>query len=117
MASGQRNIVLPKPKPKINFPGPPSPSPPPPEQLYEHYNFLEIESTSSVSDTDYYCTISDCYECMNSIESIPIYDATTTERISKCFTYSPPYFALSKKGLLQIDYSCNWNNLHYYIRN
>nr|XP_040237300.1 uncharacterized protein LOC120958516 [Anopheles coluzzii]XP_040237301.1 uncharacterized protein LOC120958516 [Anopheles coluzzii]XP_040237302.1 uncharacterized protein LOC120958516 [Anopheles coluzzii]XP_040237303.1 uncharacterized protein LOC120958516 [Anopheles coluzzii] len=29
--------------------------------------------------------------------------------------YTPQHFSLSKKGLLQIDYSCNWNNLDRYI--
>ncbi|XP_058459103.1 uncharacterized protein LOC131435343 [Malaya genurostris] len=29
--------------------------------------------------------------------------------------YTPQHFSLSKKGLLQIDYSCNWDNLDRYI--
>ncbi|XP_055531417.1 uncharacterized protein LOC129722173 [Wyeomyia smithii] len=29
--------------------------------------------------------------------------------------YTPQHFSLSKKGLLKIDYSCNWDNLDRYI--
>lgn len=29
--------------------------------------------------------------------------------------YTPQHFSLSKKGLLQIDYSCNWENLDRFI--
>lgn len=123
------SIVLPKPEPHIDFPAPP---PPPPmhhcSSAYEYYTNVSVPSSSSHYD-------SRCYECVD--EHIPLYatnpNTPTTRRqprrlrrstsSSNIYDYHMDYeepqyyerFGLSKKGLLQIDYSCNWNNLQRLI--
>lgn len=95
MASGRRPLVLPKPAPQLEFP------PPPP--IYDYYELPPEHN---------YCSLNDCYECGN----IPLYDTTLRRRKkSSNVIYTPNHFGLNKKGLLQIDYSCNWNNLDRYI--
>lgn len=93
VASGQRCLILPKPPPSIEFPGPPS----------HDYHELPYED---------YTTSTDCYECVSAL-NIPLYD--TLKRESPSYVSRNNHFGLSKKGLLQIDYSCNWNNLDRYI--
>ncbi|XP_062561964.1 uncharacterized protein LOC134225695 [Armigeres subalbatus] len=48
----------------------------------------------------------------------PVVDPSTAVSIAATnanVCYTPQHFSLSKKGLLQIDYSCNWDNLDRYI--
>ncbi|XP_055621645.1 uncharacterized protein LOC129765392 [Toxorhynchites rutilus septentrionalis] len=50
--------------------------------------------------------------------SPPVMDPATAVSIAATnanVCYTPQHFSLSKKGLLQIDYSCNWDNLDRYI--
>ncbi|EDS44031.1 conserved hypothetical protein [Culex quinquefasciatus] len=49
----------------------------------------------------------------------PTVDPTTAVSIAATnanVCYTPQHFSLSKKGLLQIDYSCNWDNLDQSLR-
>lgn len=89
-ASGRRRLVLPKPPPQLEFPAPPS------------YDYCIPMSENN------YCSLSECYDCLS--ENIPLY-ASSTYRSGRSSFYKPHRFGLSKKGLLQIDYSCNWNDL------
>lgn len=114
-----RSIVLPKPEPQIEFPAPP----PPPSSAYEYYTNVSVPSSHYDSR---------CYECVD--EHMPLYATNPTmarqkrrtgrsTSSSSIYGYvmeveEPQYFerfGLSKKGLLQIDYSCNWNNLQRMI--
>lgn len=55
---------------------------------------------------------------MTNENHIPLY-VTKQQQLSNAENlyqqYPPNNFGLSKKGLLQIDYSFNWNNLHRFI--
>lgn len=61
----------------------------------------------------------DCYECVMLNENhIPLYvtKQQQSSNVKNLNQQCPPnHFGLSKKGLLQIDYSFNWNNLHRFI--
>lgn len=128
-ASGRRSIVLPKPIPHIEFPpappthelyhpqiSPMSPSlslPPPVSDGYDgqQYTHQPIYDTSYGRSTD-------CYECM--YDQMPVYatnSASTMIRHGGAAErrYPPNNFGLSKRGLLQIDYSFNWNNLYRFM--
>lgn len=53
-------------------------------------------------------TVLECQECSLS------YDKTDSElyyQQQPLYSTANPQFSLNKKGLLQIDYSCNWNCL------
>lgn len=115
-----RPLVLPKPLPHLDFPAPPS------------YDYYEIPS-----DNNYYSiNTTECMECVNNDKyntinnNVPLYATNQRKRRNSCCygttgapiedstatRYGPiNRFGLSKKGLLQIDYSCNWNNLDRYI--
>lgn len=115
------SIVLPKPEPQIEFPAPP----PPPSSAYEYYTNVSVPSSSHYD--------SRCYECVD--EHVPLYATNNTimprrrRRLRRSTSSNSLYgyvmevdepqyferFGLSKKGLLQIDYSCNWNNLQRLI--
>lgn len=59
-------------------------------------------------------TVMECQECSLSYDSGNIYGSSSSELYypQPIYNTSPPsHFSLSKKGLLQIDYSCNWNYL------
>jgi len=108
VANGQRSLVLPKPTPHIEFPGPPS------------YDYYEIPIENS------YCSLNEFFDCASMGQgggsdgsgNVPLYATTRRRsRSSNGTLYSSNRFGLSKKGLLQIDYSCNWNNLDKYIAN
>lgn len=134
----RRSIVLPKPIPHIEFPAPP---PPFPELMqsnssaYDCYASIPIPNYQSTNnDYDLYSQrrISQCCECIDN--NVPLYategvrgdDGKRNRRRSSIYggyddyatIQQPVYlerFALSKKGLLQIDYSCNWNHLQRMI--
>lgn len=113
-ASGRRSIVLPKPEPIINFP-----PAPPPHEYYHHQ--LPLQQSSALDDNnESYCSLTECFECLN--DNVPVYATTNLTTISRrggCPSqptrYPPNNFGLSKRGLLQIDYSFNWNNLYRFI--
>lgn len=69
----------------------------------------------TINDENSYCSLMECYECMNE-NSISIY-ASVEGGGEDIHRYPPPpnNFGLSKRGLLQIDYSFNWNNLYRFI--
>ncbi|XP_023297101.2 uncharacterized protein LOC111679739 [Lucilia cuprina] len=120
----QRRIS--KPAPKLEFPSPP-PMPP-------TYDYCNPYATLPPC-----CSASDCYECLSQAQqqqqiygTHPIYGTTPATGPSSCYgcagmtgsqtlgrrpsssLYSGIYsskFGMSKKGLLQIDYSCSWNDL------
>lgn len=106
-----------RPAPQLEFPAPPSL--PPPTLSHDYSNPYA---------TLPYCSVSDCYDCSMIYDSSPpvyglyngngncsnnkstIYGSTR----SSSSLYSGIYghkFGLNKKGLLQIDYSCSWNDL------
>lgn len=113
-----------KPAPKLEFPSPP-PMPP-------TYDYCNPYATMPPC-----CSVSDCYECLTQAQQ-QIYGAHsiygTTTAPTTCYgcagmtdcsqtlgrrpsssLYSGIYntkFGMSKKGLLQIDYSCSWNDLN-----
>jgi len=113
---GLTRIVLPKPPPLHELHIPPPPSVPPSSS----YDYYEIPS-----DSNYY-SLNDCMECLQT-ENVPIYatnrglprssmpDYDPEANYGSIYCSTPYHFGLDKKGLLQIDYSCNWNNLHRYI--
>lgn len=122
-------IVLPKPEPHIEFPAPPPPPLPHHSSAYEYYTNVSAPSSSSQYD-------SRCYECVDDphmlygtnpntpkVQRRPqrrLRRSTSTSNLYEYFMdYEEPIyyerFGLSKKGLLQIDYSCNWNNLQRMI--
>lgn len=121
MTARRRSVVLPKPAPKLEFPAPPPMSPVP---SYDPYG--------NPYATLPYCSVSDCYECLYSTPSIygalggtvagstSLYGGSSTlARRPASSLYGGIYankFGLSKKGLLQIDYSCSWNDLDRVIR-
>lgn len=133
------HIEFPAPPPPSSLPLPPIQS----ASAYEYYANVSIpnyQSVSSLSPANNNNNISHqhhrrnsrCYECID--EYAPLYAATSSiadKRSQRRSTYSlygggyakiePPNhlekFGLSKKGLLQIDYSCNWNNLQRLIAN
>ncbi|EDW09601.1 uncharacterized protein LOC6579789 [Drosophila mojavensis] len=95
--------------PQIDFPAPPPLSP--------AYDFCNPYATLP------YCSVPDCAECQQQATSL-IYAAPSTlygrtggtqsDSPSDSSLYAGIYsrkFGLSKKGLLQIDYSCSWNDL------
>ncbi|KAH8297176.1 hypothetical protein KR044_006074 [Drosophila immigrans] len=101
--------------PRIEFPAPPPLSP--------AYDYCNPYATMP------YCSLPDCDECQQQATSL-IYAAPSTlygtlaggraTTIMQCDSpsdsslYAGIYarkFGLSKKGLLQIDYSCSWNDL------
>ncbi|KAH8271608.1 hypothetical protein KR018_011044 [Drosophila ironensis] len=101
------------PPPQIDFPAPPPLSP--------AYDYCNPYATLP------YCSIPDCSECQQQATSL-IYAAPSTlygtlgaprgasphSSGGDSSLYSGIYarkFGLSKKGLLQIDYSCSWNDL------
>lgn len=58
----------------------------------------------------------ECYECLEQLQHMPLYQAPNSVRDSAAVAdnvYAPydQRFGLSKKGLLQIDYSLSWMNL------
>lgn len=113
--------------PQLSFPSPPAIPPPSSSSPYDYSNPYA---------TLPYCSISDCYECLSQAQqygnttvaggsmlygcSSPsmygvksVYSGSTMQRTSSSL-YGGIYgskFGLSKKGLLQIDYSCSWNDL------
>lgn len=95
-----------KPPPQIEFPAPPP------------YEYLDI-----LSGSENYCSLPECTECETGVleDNVPIYDRRGSIKRHRGHSpslgalYPPNHFSLSKKGLLQIDYSCNWNNLNRYI--
>ncbi|XP_062136842.1 uncharacterized protein LOC133846107 [Drosophila sulfurigaster albostrigata] len=101
--------------PQIDFPAPPPLSP--------AYDYCNPYATMP------YCSLPDCAECQQQATSL-IYAAPSTlygtlaggraaamqssDSPSDSSLYAGIYarkFGLSKKGLLQIDYSCSWNDL------
>lgn len=66
-------------------------------------------------------TLMECQECSLAVDhtnSYPLYSSSSElamEGLYKPIHYAttPRHFSLSKKGLLQIDYSCNWNCLDF----
>lgn len=130
-ASGRRSIVLPKPVPHIEFPAPPSTRPPTSNTFvsHEHQHHHQYNSFDDTTTIAYpslsthmadgiYSSNYDCYECLMMNENhIPLYvtkqHASSIENLYQ--QYPPNNFGLSKKGLLQIDYSFNWNNLHRFM--
>uniref|UniRef100_A0A1I8Q8Q6 Uncharacterized protein n=1 Tax=Stomoxys calcitrans TaxID=35570 RepID=A0A1I8Q8Q6_STOCA len=120
--SPKRNF--PKPAPKLDFPAPPISVPP-------SYDYCNPYATLPC------CSITDCYECLSqatqqlqqhqlyssrsiygpSISPDSCYDCMPTQSLGRrpsSSLYSGIYsskFGMSKKGLLQIDYSCSWNDL------
>lgn len=99
--------------PQIDFPAPPPLSP--------AYDYCNPYATMP------YCSLPDCTECQQQATSL-IYAAPSTlygtlaggraatqcDSPSDSSLYAGIYarkFGLSKKGLLQIDYSCSWNDL------
>ncbi|KAL7736333.1 hypothetical protein ACLKA6_014805 [Drosophila palustris] len=101
--------------PQIEFPAPPPLSP-----AYD-YSYDNPYATMP------YCSLPDCVECQQQATSL-IYAAPSTlygtlgggraatqcDSPSDSSLYAGIYarkFGLSKKGLLQIDYSCSWNDL------
>lgn len=109
-----------KPAPQLEFPAPPSLPPPPSSCAY-----------SNTYATLPYCSVSECYDCSliygtspalygfssgseeSGIKGNTLYGSTMGRRPPSSL-YSGIYghkFGLSKKGLLQIDYSCSWNDL------
>lgn len=80
-------------EPQLQFP------PPPYEYDYDPYDL----------DSDAQTVMEECQECSLSFD--PKY-SSSSEIYQPIYNTSPPrHFSLSKKGLLQIDYSCNWNCL------
>lgn len=74
------------------------------------------------SEANTYCSLTECaYDCVP--DHVPVYAISNpaTMRRRSTAVGSPPIvqppnnFGLSKRGLLQIDYSFNWNNLHRFI--
>lgn len=75
------------------------------------------------SESNTYCSLAECaYDCVP--DHVPVYaisNPATMRRRNATIAGSPPVlqppnnFGLSKRGLLQIDYSFNWNNLHRII--
>lgn len=135
VASGQRRMVLPKPPPNLEFPGPPSYDyyELPASELHLQQQLIQQQQQQLMShhsgsggggsptiDQHSYCSLNDCYECISN-SNIPLYDTLRMRKNSGggCDVYDQQvqinHFGLSKKGLLQIDYSCNWNNLDRYI--
>ncbi|XP_053965250.1 uncharacterized protein LOC128867782 [Anastrepha ludens] len=110
-----------KPAPHLEFPAPPSLPPPP--LAYDYSNPYA---------TLPYCSVSECYDCSMIYATSPsmygymdasnkgstIYGSTVGRRPSSslCSGIYGNKFGLSKKGLLQIDYSCSWNDLDRIIR-
>uniref|UniRef100_A0A336L340 CSON015007 protein n=1 Tax=Culicoides sonorensis TaxID=179676 RepID=A0A336L340_CULSO len=108
---GLNRMVVPKPMPITELHLPPPPSIPP-----SSYDYYEIPS-----EANNYYSLNDCIDCLQS-ENVPIYATNRTPKsiyeptyVSAPYCSTPYHFGLDKKGLLQIDYSCNWNNLHRYI--
>lgn len=108
-------MVMPKPMALHALELPPPPSIPP--STYDCYDYS--------SDNNNYYSLNDCMDCI-ATENVPIYATNRSTRsvldpneaiygISERYCSTPYHFGLDKKGLLQIDYSCNWNNLHRYI--
>ncbi|XP_064537890.1 uncharacterized protein LOC135428030 [Drosophila montana] len=110
--SGKSMAMLQTP-PQIDFPAPPPLSP--------AYDYCNPYATMP------YCSLPDCAECQQQATSL-IYAAPSTlygtlaggraatqcDSPSDSSLYAGIYarkFGLSKKGLLQIDYSCSWNDL------
>ncbi|XP_067628919.1 uncharacterized protein [Eurosta solidaginis] len=108
-----------KPAPRLEFPAPQSIPPPTPS-----YDYSNPYATSP------HCSASDCYVCSMFYASPSMYGVmdssaeegyndsaiycSSTERSPFSSLYSGIYsnkFVLSKTGLLQIDYSCSWNDL------
>lgn len=128
-ASGRRSIVLPKPIPHIEFPAPPISRPPTTNTFvsHEHNHHQHNQQYNSFDDASItYPSVSthmtegiyDCYECLMVNENhIPLYVTKQHESsIENLYQQYPRNnFGLSKKGLLQIDYSFNWNNLHRFM--
>jgi len=103
--------------PKIDFPAPPPLSP--------AYDYCNPYATLP------YCSIPDCSECQQQIYAAPstlygtmggvgggdgsrLRGSSPHSSGGDSSLYSGIYarkFGLSKKGLLQIDYSCSWNDL------
>lgn len=109
---GLNRVVMPKPLPihELHIPPPPSL---PPSSSYDYY---EIPS-----ENHNYYSLNDCVECIQT-ENVPIYATNRRTRslyeptyVSAPYCSTPYHFGLDKKGLLQIDYSCNWNNLQRFI--
>lgn len=109
-------MVMPKPLALQALELPPPPSVPP--SSYDYYDS---------SDNNNYYSLNDCMDCLQT-ENVPIYatnrgggtrsvmaEGEGIYGISDRYCSTPYHFGLDKKGLLQIDYSCNWNNLHRYI--
>ncbi|XP_055904914.1 uncharacterized protein LOC129940561 isoform X1 [Eupeodes corollae] len=104
----RRGMSLPKPEPMVDYPSAP-------------YDYC-----SPYGETPYasVCSVPDCYECLSqnhnallyssppSIYESSFYGSTLSRRSESLYgnTYGNK-FGLSKKGLLQIDYSCSWNDL------
>lgn len=104
----RRGTSLPKPEPTVDYPSVP-------------YDYC-----SPYGETPYasVCSLPDCYECLAHNQNALLYSnplsiyegsfyGSTLSRRSESL-YSNTYgnkFGLSKKGLLQIDYSCSWNDL------
>lgn len=119
----KRSVAAPTPtsktvdRPQIEFPAPPPLSP--------AYDYCNPYATLP------YCSLPDCQECQQQATSL-IYAAPSTlygtlagagrrgrggsqcDSPSDSSLYAGIYarkFGLTKKGLLQIDYSCSWNDL------
>lgn len=91
----RRPRLLQDPEPQLQFPPPP----------YD-YDPYDLDSSDAH-------TVLECQECSLSMDK-KIY-ASRSDDIY--YTPTPPrHFSLSKKGLLQIDYSCNWNCLDFNCR-
>lgn len=97
------------------------PAPPPPQQIYyDPYNTDPYRRPRRRSIHD------PCYECLE-MQNMPVYYAPSNlrEQYDSIHSNAVDYqrgphlerFGLSKKGLLQIDYSVSWSNLQRFIAN
>lgn len=119
--SGYDAVIVPscgRPSPQLQFPAPPSLAPPSVSHDY-----------SNPYATLPHCSFSDCYNCSMIYGSLPpVYDLYSSNlecsnKGNTIYSRTRPSsslssgiyghkFGLSKKGLLQIDYSCSWNDLY-----
>lgn len=133
-ASNRRRLVLPKPAPRLEFPAPPP---------YDYC--ISTTCPCLENSNNYYTLSSSCPECSLTPTTTPDYNFSIYSPLSSIYggirgvdgslygvgsgcggggggksslcsynTYSSK-FGLSKKGLLQIDYSYNWDDLDRYI--
>ncbi|XP_055373090.1 uncharacterized protein LOC129606682 [Condylostylus longicornis] len=126
-ASGRRKLTLPKPVPHLEFPAPPPYDYciPYGDVLIPNYAFDCYECMSNIpiygritttpptlspQPTELLYSGSTGSSGDTGCANYSSFDSTMSQPSSLYSTYSNR-FEISKKGLLQIDYSCNWNDL------